>query len=107
MNGCRAVRGQGGFCCIFKSEIFEQISHHLLMGINQRKEWERKGWLTEKKSPGSKLLMSPVGEKKVKNGGRSRVGGGKDKFTDLVAQVRDKSHLRQKRWEDFVKMLRL
>lgn len=45
-------------------------------------------------SPGSRLLMSPVGEKKVKNGGGEWRVGDKDKFTDLVAQVRDKSHLR-------------
>lgn len=50
--------GEGGFCCIFKSEIVEQISHHLLMGISQWKEWEWKGWLTEKLlSPESRLLM--------------------------------------------------
>lgn len=42
----------------------------------------------------SRLLMSLVGEMKIKKWGSA--GGDKDKFADLVAQVEEKSHLRQK-----------
>lgn len=60
------MRDQGGFCYIFKLEIFEQMSHHLLVGVSQQRgrggRNGQRGGEVDLLSPGSGLL---VGEKEV------------------------------------------